>query len=136
LSDDLYQQAIVEAAARGAQDTRLGPPAAAATADNPLCGDRVTFEVRLEAGRVSRAGYRTRGCKLCEAATALLAEAATGRDRAAIAAARTATRAMLEAGAAPPWASFAAFTPVRRHPSRHACVLLPFEALEQAMAGG
>jgi nitrogen fixation NifU-like protein len=133
MSDDLYQKAIVEAAVRGARDTRLGPPAASATTDNPLCGDRVTFDVRMLDGRLAEVGYRTRGCKLCEAATALLAEAAPGRDRAAVAAARAAAKAMLEGDAAPPWESFAAFTPVRRHKSRHACVLLPFDALEQAM---
>ena len=44
---------------------------------------------------------------------------------------------MLQAGGpvpAGPWAELAAFVPVRDVPSRHACVLLPFDALADALA--
>lgn len=135
MNENLYQKAIVEAAARGAENRRLADPGATATVDNPLCGDRVTMDVRTDGRRVAAVGYRTRGCKLCEASTALLAEAMAGQDRATIVAARAALRAMLEREAPPPWASFAVFAPVRRHASRHSCVLLPFDALAQALEG-
>jgi NifU-like protein involved in Fe-S cluster formation len=53
-------------------------------------------------------------------------------------AARSAAEALLRHGVAVPEGPFvglAAFAPVRAVPSRHGCVLLPFEALRAAIAG-
>jgi nitrogen fixation NifU-like protein len=134
MNEDLYHAAILEAARRGALDRRLASPASTATVDNPLCGDRVTIDLDLADGAVARIGYRVRGCALCQAATALLAEAAHGHPVADIAVGESLVRALIADGLAPPgsWNGFAMFAPVRRFPSRHGCVLIPFEAFHAA----
>ncbi|BDG06158.1 iron-sulfur cluster assembly scaffold protein [Anaeromyxobacter oryzae] len=134
-SDALYHDALVALARARTGAGALAAPAGAATRDNPMCGDRVTFEVVLEDGRIAALAHRVRGCLLCEAAAALLGRTAPGRPAAEVADAREQVAALL-AGARPAagWAELEVFTPVRDVPSRHGCVLLPFEALGDALA--
>lgn len=134
MSDDLYQQAILDRAKAPARAGRLDTPDATATIDNPLCGDRVTVDVKLAGGRVVDIAQHVRGCALCQASASLMAEAALGLDSAAARAGRDAARRLLTGGpATAPWGGLDIFTPVRRHKSRFDCVLLPFEALAQAL---
>jgi nitrogen fixation NifU-like protein len=136
-SDALYHEELLRLARARTGAGRLEAPAASASRDNPLCGDRVAIDVRLEAGRIAAVAHRVRGCVLCEAAAALVGATAPGRAPAEVAAVRERLTAMLRAGAAPPdepWAALGVFLPVRAVPSRHACVLMPFEALADALA--
>lgn len=135
-SDALYHDALLRLARAAAEARRLEAPHASARRDNPLCGDDVTFEVRVRDGRVEAVGHRVRGCVLCQASAAVLGGAAPGRTPGELAAAREALTAMLRgSGLVPPypWEELAVFQPVRAVPSRHECVLLPFEALADAL---
>lgn len=139
MTEDLYHAAILEAARRGAENRRLAQPDRSATIDNPLCGDRVTIDLRIEGGIVAEIGFRARGCALCQASTALLADAAVGHVIEAVTVAEAAVRAILVDGAegpGEPWAGFGVFAPACRFPSRHACVLIAFEAFDTAARGG
>lgn len=44
---------------------------------NPLCGDRVRIEIRLENGRVAQAGFTANACALCVASASVLTELVT-----------------------------------------------------------
>lgn len=134
--DDLYHQALVALARSRAGAGRLPAPGGTATRDNPMCGDEATFEVVLEGGRVAALAHRVRGCVLCEAAAAVLGREAPGRTLAELAAARGQAAALLAGQALPPgaWDALSLFSPVRDVPSRHGCVLLPFDALADAIA--
>ncbi len=139
MSDELYHDAIMAHARAPHHAGPLADAEARATVDNPLCGDRVTVELRLADGKVAAIGHTVRGCALCQAAASMLADGAIGSSSDEVAAAREAVRAMLRDDAAPPvgrWAAFAAFLPARRARSRHECVLLPFQAVERAFAAG
>lgn len=133
--DDLYQERILALAKAGAAARRLAEPDATATVDNPVCGDRVTIDVRLVDGRIAELGHRVRGCALCQASAGALEREAVGHDRREVAAAREEVKAFLAnpEAAAPGWPSLAAFAPVRAFKSRHECVLLPFAALLAAL---
>ena len=74
MTDELYHQAILELAKQAGRTPRLEDPDASVTVDNPLCGDRVTLDLRLADGRVAAVGHKVRGCLLCQAA-------AMGRER-------------------------------------------------------
>ena len=134
MDDDLYQQAILTLAKSAAADDRLPEADASVTIDNPLCGDRVTIDVVLSDGRVESIGGRVRGCKLCQAATATITRRAPGQQVSDLNGLHARVARMLEEAAPPVWDELAAFDPVRAYPSRHECVLLPFEALEQVLA--
>jgi nitrogen fixation NifU-like protein len=46
---------------------------------NPLCGDRVTIEAKVEEGRIVEARFDGRGCALCLGAASILTERLQGR---------------------------------------------------------
>lgn len=131
MNDELYGAAIKDLAAR--EPAVLDQPDASATQDNPLCGDRVRLDVRLEGGRVTAFGHRVNGCVLCRAAASLVAEQAVGLDADSAARLADQVAAMLKKGAEPATPALAAFLPVRPHKSRHDCVLLPFKALAKVL---
>lgn len=137
-SEALYHEAVVRLARATAEPVRLDPPRGTARRDNPLCGDDVTMDVQVRGGRIAAVGHRVRGCVLCRAACAVLSAAAPGRAPPEIGVARAALAAMLRgerpfaAGGA--WQGLSVFVPVRGVPSRHECVLLPFDALGDALA--
>jgi nitrogen fixation NifU-like protein len=137
MNDALYQDAIMAHARAPHHAGSLADADARATVDNPLCGDRVTVELKLADGAVTAIGHTVRGCALCQAAASMLADGALGSRHAEVQEARDAVRAMLRDGAEPPtgrWSAFAAFVPARAARSRHDCVLLPFQAIERAFA--
>ncbi|HEY6100497.1 MAG TPA: iron-sulfur cluster assembly scaffold protein [Anaeromyxobacter sp.] len=136
-SDALYHEALLRLARAGTGAGRLGAPDATAARDNPLCGDDVVLDVSVRDGRIAAVGHRVRGCVLCQASASVLGAVAPGRVPAEITRVRTALAAMLREGSdAPgaPWEELAVFLPVRAVPSRHECVLLPFDALADAVA--
>jgi nitrogen fixation NifU-like protein len=137
VAEDLYQDRLVAhaKAARGAG--RLPAPDATHTADNPLCGDRVTVDVRLAHGRVAQLSHHVRGCLLCEAAASVLGARAVNCTPDEIATIGQGLMDYLKGKAeAPPasWPELADFAPVRAHRSRFSCVALPFEAALRATA--
>jgi nitrogen fixation NifU-like protein len=135
MSEALYHRAILDLARAAHGAGRLAQPDGAVTIDNPLCGDRVTLGLRMRDGVVADLAHRVRGCTLCEAAAAAIGKRAPGAAPAELRAAAAATAKLLagNAGDSPEWAELAVFRPVREHRSRHRCVLLPFEALVEAL---
>jgi nitrogen fixation NifU-like protein len=136
MSYALYNDAIVREARAAASAARLPDPDVTVTRDNPLCGDRVTLDLWLDGAAVAEVGHKTRGCMLTQAAATVVARHAPGltpegaRDllRDLEAALR---RADGPVGAA--WPELEMFGPVRQVRSRHECVLLPFQALRDAL---
>ena len=123
------------AARRASGHGRLACPHGSATVDNPLCGDRVTVDVELgPPGKVARVGHVVRGCVLCEAAAALIAEQAPERGSEELLRVGVGVDAALRDGVPFPWPELEMFAPVRGVRSRHRCVGLPFEALAAALA--
>lgn len=135
MKDELYHQAILDLARQGRDLGRLEAPGASVTVDNPLCGDRVTLDLTLANGRVHAIGHRVRGCLLCQAAATVIGNQAVGETPAQLRTIVTRLAETIAAGSTADdlWPELAAFTPVHAHKSRHDCVLLPFEALAQAL---
>lgn len=135
MSDALYHDRIVALAKSRAGAGTLAAPTASARRDNPLCGDRVTMDVRLDAGgHMAELAHQVRGCALCQAAAVALTARAQGRPKADIDVLRAEIDGVLN-GSASGEGDFAAFAPVRPYRARHDCVLLPFEALRAALDG-
>ncbi len=134
---DLYNDAILrEAKGAAASAARLDAPDITVTLDNPLCGDRVTLDLRLGEGpRVAEVGHKTRGCMLTQAAAAVLARRAPGTTPDELREVVRGLEASLRGGAEsdPAWPELEMFRPVRAIRSRHECVLLPFHALQDAI---
>ncbi len=132
----LYQDAIL-AEARKATGAGAMPDAdVRVTVDNPLCGDRVTLELRLARGTIDAIRHKVRGCVLCQAAASVIARKAPGTAPDRLAEVEDAVRVMLRSGSELPpvaWPELRIFRPVAEHRSRHECVLLPLVALRRAI---
>ena len=135
MSSDLYQAELVKRARQAFGRGRLAAPSATVTLDNPLCGDRVTLDIRKIDATVSAIGHEVRGCLLCEAAAATIAESGRGLDPTELRAMAAEATALMKDGTPPSdkFDSLRVFTPVHGAKSRRDCVLLPFEALRKAL---
>lgn len=132
----IYHEAIVAAARRASGAGHLDAPDASVTVDNPLCGDRISLDVRVRGASLAAIAHRVRGCLLCEAAASVIADNALGASAEELAAVHGEVAALLSgtrAGEALSWSALDMFSPVRDYRSRHECVLLAFEALDRAM---
>lgn len=132
MSDEIYQEALLRLAKEATGKGRLDPADASVRLDNPLCGDRIRLDLRLEGGRIADLAHEVRGCVLCQAAAGVIGARAVGLDRAGVVRLCADVDAVLSGGQAGT-EDLTAFTPVAPHKSRHDCVRLPFEALKQAL---
>jgi NifU-like protein involved in Fe-S cluster formation len=100
------------------------------------CGSTLAMGLGLDAeGRIERLGIRARACAVGQASAALFADAAIGRDRADISAARDAMAAWLAGdGPLPDWPGISAIEPAHTYPARHGAMLLPWEAALAALS--
>ncbi|NQW08276.1 MAG: iron-sulfur cluster assembly scaffold protein [Alphaproteobacteria bacterium] len=130
----LYQDAILVLAKQSRAVSRLENPTVSARIDNPVCGDRVTIDLALKGDTVVAVGAKVQGCALCQAAAAVIAEAAVGKPAAALETVAAAMSAYLAGDSDElPWAQLGVFAPVRPMKSRRDCVLLPFKAAAKAL---
>lgn len=136
MNDVLYNRALLRLAADAHGAGHLDAPDAIGHAHNPACGDRVTMEVRLDHGRIAALAHETRACIFAQASASLLGAHGQGLNAEEVAALRACVVEMLQTQAPPPqppFAGYGVFTAAATIPGRHACVLLPFKALLDAL---
>ncbi|HVP84732.1 MAG TPA: iron-sulfur cluster assembly scaffold protein [Rhizomicrobium sp.] len=137
MSDPLYRKEILRLAADAHGAGHLPEPHRKGEAFNPTCGDRVTFEVTTDAeGRIQAVAHETKACVLAQASASILGRDAKNLSAEEIGQLRRDISAMLKESAPVPDAPFtdyAVFDGVMTYPSRHACVLLPIDALLDAL---
>lgn len=135
---NIYHKELLRLAAVARGHGRLEHPDASVTLDNPLCGDRVTIDINVDAeGRITEIAQEVRACVLCQASISLLGAHAKGETGDSIGQISESVATMLNGDTDAPggkWADFSAFEPVRQYTSRHRCVMLPLEALSKALA--
>ena len=117
-------------------DRRLTAPMATSEKRSPVCGSRVTVEVRMGADeRVAALGLVVHACALGHASSALLGQHAIGQSADELAEARDAVAAWLAgSGAVPDWPGIDILTPALPHTARHPSIRLAFEAAAEAAA--
>jgi nitrogen fixation NifU-like protein len=78
--DDLYRQVIVERYKDPLYRGELNPHDLSFEDENPLCGDHIRIDLRLDAdGRVSEAAFSGHGCAISQASADLLLESIQGK---------------------------------------------------------
>lgn len=134
----LYNDRIRALAAGLAADDRLATPEVTVQADSPLCGSRIRVDLTFdEEGRIAQYGQQVRACALGRSAAAIVAQNAPGETAESATLLRDRMAAMLKHGAPSPdgkWAALEVLVPARDHKSRHASILLPFEAMVKGFA--
>lgn len=132
----LYSERIMELANDIPLEGRLDAPDTTVERRSPLCGSRITVDIKLNGDVVSDYAHVVRACTLGQASASIMARRVIGADAATLHRVADAVRAMLKDGAEPPedlWPELAYLQPAHGYKSRHGSVLLAFEAVEQAV---
>ncbi|HWK41528.1 MAG TPA: iron-sulfur cluster assembly scaffold protein [Croceibacterium sp.] len=132
----LYTPELLALAVELANVPPLDGADAAAEARSPTCGSTLAVDLTLDAAaRIDRIGMRVRACAVGQAAAAIFARHAAGRDLADIAAAVDALDAWLTNDEPQPdWPDLALIAPARAYPGRHGAILLPWKAALAALS--
>lgn len=136
MSDPLYRKELLRLAADARGAGRLPAPHTTGEAFNPACGDRVTVDLNLDGDRIVDIAHETKACLLAQASASILGHSLKGSILADVEHLHAEIRALLESPSPPPTAPFeayAAFEGAVEYTSRHRCVLLPVEAVLDAL---
>lgn len=131
----LYTPELLALAVELAKVPPLADPDTRGEARSQTCGSTLAIDLDLDRGRIERLGMRVRACAVGQAAAAIFARHAAGRDLGAIAQ----TLGQLESwlggeGDAPDWPDLAIIAPARAYPARHGALLLPWKAAQAALS--
>jgi nitrogen fixation NifU-like protein len=77
--DDLYRDIILDHYRHPRHRGHLESPDASHEGLNPLCGDEVTVEVKLNDGRLADIAYTGSGCSISQSSASMMTEAVQGR---------------------------------------------------------
>lgn len=102
---------------------------------NPLCGDKVEMQFRLNGQTIEAAAFDGESCAICMASASMLCEAAPQMSSAEINEQHQLLIAALkDKQGKPGLESLQALLAVRRYPARIRCALLPWEAAVRALS--
>jgi NifU-like protein involved in Fe-S cluster formation len=135
--EQLYSGRILDLAASIPRTVRLVQPDATARAHSKLCGSKITVDLVMRDGVVTDFGQDVRACLLGQTSAAVVGAQIVGTTAEEFRAIAAQMRRMLKENGAPPegkWADLALLEQVRGYRTRHASVLLVFDAVVAAMA--
>jgi NifU-like protein involved in Fe-S cluster formation len=135
MSDVLYNSRILRLAAEIPHQARLPAPQASVMKSSPVCGSRITVDVILTDDAIEAFGQDVRACALGQASASLLGAHVIGASIGELETASHELRAFLKGEGPVPGGRFSdleLFGPAIPHRSRHASILLPFDAVVQA----
>lgn len=105
-----------------------------AAGHNPLCGDQLTINLRVEDGVIRDVGFEGAGCAISTASASLMTESIKGKT---IEEAETLFRGvhdlLTKQGAAGNVGKLEVLAGVREYPARVKCASLPWHTLEAAL---
>ncbi len=139
MSDPLYGKPLLRLAADAVGAGRLAEFDGEGSAYNPACGDRIRVTIRRDAnGRIAAMAHEAQACVLTQASASILGSHAVGADETKLRDLRDEVLAMLrgEGALSPPFDGYAVLKPAAIHRNRHACVLLPIDAILNALEQG
>lgn len=138
---ELYQQVILDHHRKPRNQRDVEGANRRAEGFNPLCGDHVTVQLKLDAdGRCVDAGFTGSGCAICTASASMMTEAVRGKTREETEALfqgfhRLVTGAEGADAATPSLGKLAVFAGVREFPVRVKCASLPWHTFHAAITG-
>jgi nitrogen fixation NifU-like protein len=139
---DLYQTVILDHNKAPRNFGSLENHDRSANGHNPLCGDKLTLELKLDADeRVTDLRFNGMGCAISTASASLMTEFARGKTKNEILATKERFHEMLtgnpnEESDTDDLGKLAVFGGVRQFPARVKCATLSWHTMEAALAGG
>ena len=118
---DIYQDFILEIYQNPLNFGKLSDPEFQANSHNPLCGDKITLELRTKDGKIEEIKYHGSGCAISQVSASLLTETVKGKTVAEAKAMKKDDMLKLLK------------VDLSKNPSRLKCALLALEVLHKAL---
>jgi nitrogen fixation NifU-like protein len=140
---ELYQAVILDHNKRPRNFRRVEGANRRAEGYNPLCGDKVAVQLRVEDGVVRDVGFEGSGCAISTASASMMTESVKGRSIADAKELFQRFHTLLTTGNREAPSSddqavlgkLAVFSGVREYPARVKCATLVWHALQSALEG-
>ena len=136
---DLYQSIILDHNRRPKNYGALAGATNRAEGRNPLCGDEVSVELRMEHDAIQEVRFTATGCAVSRAAASIMTQAVKGKSRTDVERLFTqfhdlvTGKLKLTAQEARGMGEIAAFSGVSRFPMRVKCASMPWHTLQAAL---
>jgi nitrogen fixation protein NifU and related proteins len=134
---DLYQEVILDHNRRPRNFHDLPDANRRAEGHNPLCGDRLTLQLKVEDGVIRDVGFQGSGCAISKASASMMTDAVKGKTEGEAKRIFEAFHAMVtgsgDGGAAEELGKLAVFEGVREFPVRVKCASLAWHTLHAAL---
>jgi nitrogen fixation NifU-like protein len=135
---ELYEEIILDHHKRPRNFRAMPECTCSAEGNNPMCGDEVEVFVRVEDGKLADVSFQGQGCAISRASASLMTGKTKDKTPEQVRDLAAQVRGMLlDSAAEPPreLGDLAALSGVRKFPARIKCAMLPWHALEAALAG-
>ncbi|HJW22996.1 MAG TPA: SUF system NifU family Fe-S cluster assembly protein [Candidatus Limnocylindrales bacterium] len=119
--DDLYRDYILEHYRRPHNFGVLEDATTSHEGANPLCGDRITLQLRVKDGAIDAVAFTGRGCAISQASASLLTDEIKGKP--------------VETAASITSSDVLDLLGIEISPARMKCALLSLDTLQHALAG-
>ena len=129
----MYQDTLLSHYRAPHNRRELGAPNAEGRRKNPLCGDEIRVQVRIEGDAIADVAFGGRGCSIATASASMLTDAVRGLDVSDALRLAGAVDAMLQGDPAALPESLLALRGVAGFPARHGCATMPWAALRDAL---
>ena len=134
---ELYQQVILDHQRSPRNFRDLDHADLRAEGYNPLCGDRINVEIKLDAqGGLEEVGFTGAGCAICTASASMMTESITGKSPADATQLSDSFRDLVMGRVEldeDRIGKLAVFAGVREFPIRVKCATLPWHTLQAAL---
>lgn len=100
---------------------------------NPRCGDDIDIGINFDKETLKKVEFRGRGCSVCLASASMMTETVTGKTKPEAKKLVEDMRSWFGGKTEEPVKPLEALESVRGHSSRRRCVLLSWEALDDAL---
>jgi len=136
--DDLYRKSILNHYRKPRNMGSLPKPDIEYEEYNPVCGDQVVLQVKLDGERIAKAGFSGRGCSISQASASMMTEVLLGKTLEEAEGLAETFRRLLQGRTRSKdeltnLGDLTALEGVRRFPVRVKCALLACSALEQGI---
>jgi nitrogen fixation protein NifU and related proteins len=133
---ELYQEVILDHYRKPRNFGDLPGAERSAEGHNPLCGDRVTVQVKMKGDAIDDARFQGKGCALSTASASMMTEAVRGKTRAEADRLFEKFHALVTGGGnGDDLGKLAAFGGVSEFPLRVKCASLAWHTLKAALDG-
>lgn len=133
--DDLYREVILDHAKKPRNRGRLADRTQHAEGMNPVCGDEIALDLRMEGNRIADIAFEGQGCSISQSSASMLTERLKGTTIDEAERVAASFKAMLLGGAppGPELGDLEALHGVAKFAVRVKCALLCWNVLQEGL---